>query len=386
MSRIHFVGSISPFEEACNPSVSIAGNRCQIGILDGLKSGNEIVQVISYRPNQVFPFGKKVYVSSLTMVLNGLNYFFVPYLNLPFVRGICVNLSTIFHLIKKIRKNDSILFYNIYMPFPISVFILRKFFDIQIYVLACDVHIPGQTVPNSLRWRYEYLKHKFVLHKADGVVAVTEKILLDFNCEKKTMVMEGGIQKDLLEFDRVNLKGGELFKLLYAGALNKLNGVDLLVEAFSKNVNPNIRLIIAGSGELREAVESAVKKDNRIEFLGVIGHDKIISLYEDISLLLCIRITKDINTGYFFPSKLIEYLSTGIPTVCTNLTPLNFNLNNFCYVLKDESVDAIGLAINECITQYPYLVAKAKLGKDYVRQEMLWDIQGKKISAFIADR
>jgi glycosyltransferase involved in cell wall biosynthesis len=383
MSRIHFIGSISPFEEVSNSSVSIAGNRCQIGILDGLKKDNEIVQVLSYRPNRVFPYTNKIYVPSLQAVYKGMNFIFLPYLNLPFFRATLVNLGVIFFLFKKVKKHDSLLFYNMYLPFPIGVFILRKLFDIKIYILACDIHIPGQTVPNTMRWRYEYLKHKFFLQKVDGVIAVSEKILLDFKCTKKTMVMEGGIPNDLLLLDKLNLNNGEIFKIFYAGALDKLNGVDLLIDAFSKNPNPNIRLIIAGKGELREFVEESAKKNSKIKFLGLIGHDEIKKIYEEISLLLCIRVTKEINTGYFFPSKLIEYISTGIPVLCTDIKSSNFDLNDFCFVIKDETVEAIGIAINECISNYEEIILKAKRGKSYSRQEMIWDVQGKKISALI---
>jgi glycosyltransferase involved in cell wall biosynthesis len=265
----------------------------------------------------------------------------------------------------------------------ISVFILRKLFDIKIYVLACDVHIPGQTIPNTLRWQYEYLKHKLFLPKVDGVIAVTEKILFDFRCTKKNIVMEGGISRDLLTFDDIAPKSAKTFNMFYAGALDKLNGVDLLIDAFSRNTNTNIRLIIAGKGELREFVEKSATKDNRIEFLGLISHAEIIKLYAEVSMLLCIRVTKEINTGYFFPSKLVEYISTGIPVLCTDIKSSNFDLNDFCFVIKDETVDAIGIAINECISNYELLVLKSRRGKLFVRQEMMWDVQGKKISALI---
>lgn len=197
------------------------------------------------------------------------------------------------------------------------------------------------------------------------------------------MVMEGGIPNDLLLLDKLNLNNGEIFKIFYAGALDKLNGVDLLIDAFSKNPNPNIRLIIAGKGELREFVEESAKKNSKIKFLGLIGHDEIKKIYEEISLLLCIRVTKEINTGYFFPSKLIEYISTGIPVLCTDIKSSNFDLNDFCFVIKDETVEAIGIAINECISNYEEIILKAKRGKSYSRQEMIWDVQGKKISALI---
>ena len=383
MSRIHFIGTISPFEEAINPSVSIAGNRCQKGILEGLKADNEIVQVISYRTNRIFPFGNKIYIPSLHTQYNGLNCHFIPILNLPVIKEILINISTIFYLLKEIKSGDFVLFYNVWKPFPISVFILRKLLGVKLFVLACDVHVPGQTVSNTLRWRYHYLKQKFVLPRVDGVIAVTGTILDDFNCKRKSLIMEGGISQDLFRVDYVRSNTNELFKLLYVGALDRLNGVDLLLEAFSKNTNPNLRLIIAGQGELRNLVEEAAIADSRIEFFGIIPHAKVIELYKEISLLICLRITKKIHTGYFFPSKLIEYLSTGIPILCTNLKTWNFNLNDFCYVIKDETVDAIDMSINDCIAQHNFLITKAKLGKSYVREEMLWNIQGKKISTFL---
>lgn len=379
------MGSISPYEEASNPLVSIAGNRCQIGILDGLKADNEIVQVVSFRINRMFPIGKKIYVPRLHTVFNDLNYYFAPYLNIPFLRTLFVNANTFYYLLKKIKKNDIVLFYNVFIPFPNSVFFLRKLLGIKIYILAFDIHVPGQTVPNTIRWHYEYLRQKFVLPRVDGVIAITKTILEDFKCKKNPLIMEGGISRDLLNLDCRNANDGKLFKLLYAGALNKLNGIDLLLDAFIKNTNPHLRLIIAGSGELSDYVVNAANKDSRIAFLGIVPHKQIMDLYHDVSLLLCIRITAKIHTEYFFPSKLIEYLATGIPVLCTNLKSWNFNLNDFCYILKEETEDAIGLAINECISQYSTLIEKADLGKSFVRREMFWDVQGKRISNLLAN-
>ena len=382
MARLHFIGSISS-EEVKNSSVSIAGNRCQIGILNGLQVDNEIVQVLSYRPNRVFPYSKKIFIPHLQQAYKEIQINFLPYINLPIIRSLLVNISALFYLVMKIKKNDSIIFYNIYLPFPLIVFFIKKIFKLKIYILACDVHKPGQTVPNSLRWHLEYLKHKIFLPKADGVIAVSEKILIDFGCKRKSIVIEGGISSDLVEINDLFQESDGVFRMLYAGALNKLNGVDILLKAFNQNQTKNLELVIAGTGELSESIKLAAKNDSRIKYKGLIEHDQLMALYSNISLLLCIRITKEIDTGYFFPSKLLEYMSTGIPILTTDVNPTTFTLNDFCCVLEQETVDGVSDGINKCINDYSELKAKANNGKIFIKNKMIWEIQGRKISEFI---
>src|SRR5689334_1157299 len=68
------------------------------------------------------------------------------------------------------------------------------------------------------------------------------------------------------------------FTIFYAGALSHYQGVDILLAAFSQ-LTGNYRLVIAGIGPLREAVEHGTQHDARIEFLGYRPLAELLSHY-----------------------------------------------------------------------------------------------------------
>lgn len=59
-------------------------------------------------------------------------------------------------------------------------------------------------------------------------------------------------------------------------------------------------------------------KDRRIQYLGSIPHDEILQLQRTASLLVNPRTPEGIYTKYSFPSKTMEYLASGTPTLYMN--------------------------------------------------------------------
>ena len=121
-----------------------------------------------------------------------------------------------------------------------------------------------------------------------------------------------------------------------AGGLEVANGVLELLEAFSLIRSNKYRLRIAGMGPLEHEVREAAEKDQRIEYCGFLPFDKVLDLYDSADVLINMRLTKTLNTKYFFPSKLMEYLTSGVPviTTCTGQTEDEFR--DFVFLLKDE--------------------------------------------------
>lgn len=385
---MHFVGSVVPVgEESCADAISQAGNLCQLGLINGFANTKvELIQLISYYPNRIFPAGKRLYVYGNELTLpSGINLYALSYLNLPGLRALMVNVGVLVKVFRKARRGDVVLFYNVTIPSGLLCILFRLIRGMHCFAMIYDIHVPGQTVPNSWRWRFEYWKHKWLLPRLDGVIAITSKILSDFNCADNGIVVEGGVATtlDAVVFSSLG-KPSSTFTMVFAGRLNNDNGIELMLQAIQRLPNAELRMVIAGSGPLSDRVKMAAEKDPRITYLGMISHSEVTALYQGAQLLMCIRITKQLNTGYFFPSKLIECLATGVPVLTTRVAGGSFDPAEYAYVVDEESAQGVAARILEIVQNDAALnFATGKKAQLFISENMTWSKQCLKISRFL---
>lgn len=103
--------------------------------------------------------------------------------------------------------------------------------------------------------------------------------------------------------------------LLYTGTFQEFAGVRLLVDAFMKTTDPDFRLILCGSGPCTEYIESCCKVDPRIDLRGRVAREEAVRLQKSVTLLVNPRIPGGGITRYSFPSKTMEYMSSGTPMI-----------------------------------------------------------------------
>lgn len=128
------------------------------------------------------------------------------------------------------------------------------------------------------------------------------------------------------------------------GALN-------LVKAFHFIDNPNIRLVICGSGEAKDEIAKIAAEDSRIDFRGQVSSDIARQCILDGDILVNPRPNDSVYTKYSFPSKIIDYLATGNPVVAFELDGMPKVYRSFIYYIPENTVqsmaDTIKYVINE---------------------------------------
>ena len=114
--------------------------------------------------------------------------------------------------------------------------------------------------------------------------------------------------------------------------------------------NENYSLIICGRGDSEEYVKNMATKDRRIQYLGSIPHDEILQLQRTASLLVNPRTPEGIYTKYSFPSKTMEYLASGTPTLLYELPGITKEYYHYCYSLNDQSITALAEKVDEVLS------------------------------------
>lgn len=196
---------------------------------------------------------------------------------------------------------------------------------------------------------------------------------------KNYFVMEG-IASDMFKTvvsQRIN--GNYTFDILYAGGLVSKYGVSLLLEAFEMIGDPDIRLVIAGKGELQRQIENIAEKDHRVQYLGEIDRIKLLSLEAGADLLINPRINSGIFTRYSFPSKNMEYLSSGTPMLGYKLDGISDIYDDYINYFKEPTAECLASSIMELKSSYEYAKNKAMFGKRFVLENKNKYVWGEKI-------
>jgi glycosyltransferase involved in cell wall biosynthesis len=100
--------------------------------------------------------------------------------------------------------------------------------------------------------------------------------------EEKTCVIRLGAQPGVKRLRRLEGAGP---RLGFIGTLSPHKGILTLLEAFA-DAPPHWRLLVAGSGPLESAVESAAANDARITYLGHVEHDAKDAFFDALDLLV----------------------------------------------------------------------------------------------------
>lgn len=118
---------------------------------------------------------------------------------------------------------------------------------------------------------------------------------------------------------------GQEFTLLCAANLIEVKGHRHLLEAMAQLLRDGVKskLLIAGRGELREALErqvAALGIEESVHFLGVVPHEKLLEKYAGGEIAAVVLPSVDLGSGHHegIPVSLMEAMSFGIPVVSTS--------------------------------------------------------------------
>jgi glycosyltransferase involved in cell wall biosynthesis len=140
--------------------------------------------------------------------------------------------------------------------------------------------------------------------------------------------------------------------VVYAGTLEKYQGIDLLVKGFKHTVaeNPNVFLIIVGGSpdQVNEysSLAEANQVSDKIMFTGRVAQ-RIAKYYTGIAKVLVSPRSEGTNT----PLKVYEQLASGIPIVATNIYSHTQVLTSEVAFLVDPTPEAIGEGIAQALNQ-----------------------------------
>ena len=172
---------------------------------------------------------------------------------------------------------------------------------------------------------------------------------------------------------------------VYAGSIDKLNGIDVLVKAF-KDIDTDYELHIYGSGDYENELNETIKTHQNIKYFGVVTHNQIQEIIQNASFLVNPRDTTNEMVKYSFPSKNMEYLASGTPFLCTKLPCLPSEYYEYLNLFEFDDVIGVKKGIESVLNQnYLDLLDKAKKGQLFMLENKNNQAQTKKILSLIKE-
>ena len=167
---------------------------------------------------------------------------------------------------------------------------------------------------------------------------------------------------------------------LYAGGVYRQYGLSNLVKGFQMAKLPNTRLHIYGSGDYVEELKAVAAEDETVVYGGMLLSGQVVEKEMEATLLVNPRPTAEEYVKYSFPSKTMEYMSTGTPVLTTVLPGMPREYHPYVYLMEDESPQGIGQRLREVLGRTEEeLFAQGQAAREFILKEKNNVLQARKI-------
>ena len=123
--------------------------------------------------------------------------------------------------------------------------------------------------------------------------------------------------------------------IIYAGGIKREYGVVDLVEAFIKADNPEWELVIYGGGTAVDEIKTICDGRTDVKLMGSVPNAEVVAAQKTASLLVNPR-KNQVFTKYSFPSKVLEYMSSGTPMLAYKLDGIPDEYDPYYYRISEE--------------------------------------------------
>lgn len=223
------------------------------------------------------------------------------------------------------------------------------------------------------------------LKEIDSYVLLTEQ-MNQYIQAKKYVVIEGIVgDYDCANNLNANTKDNSNYQtIVYTGTLNSKYGIKNLVNAFELIEDSNIRLILCGSGDSEDYIKKMQNKDKRIIYKGNIDRQEALMIQRKATVLVNPRQNNEEFTKYSFPSKIMEYMLSGVPVVLYKLDGIPDEYDNFVNYVPDNSIESLARILTEiCEKPESWRKEMGARAREFVLQNKNCIVQTKKILALI---
>ena len=305
----------------------------------------------------------------------GACYRYIPAIRNPVLKAVCVGGGTFFKTLFLAKKDSAVIVDCLNRVTALTGMLAARLRGCECIGIVTD--LPDMLSGSSFSKKLA----NFVIRHCTGYVLLTEAMNDYLNkAGKPYVILEG--HSDITMRERIPAleKKTKPRVCFYAGGVSKQYGLGNLVEGFRKADISDARLHIYGPGDYVKELQEIAKEDQRVFYGGMLLNTEIVDKEMEATLLVNPRPTGEEYVKYSFPSKTMEYMSTGTPVLTTVLPGMPKEYHPYVYLLEDESADGIAKKLKEVLAKSDgELFGKGLAARNFVLDEKNNVIQSKKI-------
>lgn len=383
------------FEELFNSASIKPGQQCQKFndlLIKGFSRIVGRVVVVSYPPISRASHSK-FWFRGGHFAKDNLYYTHLPIINLTPFKQLLAIIFGFLSIVKwgvLNRKYDKVIICDSLNP-VVSFFVLVGSFFTFTKNIAVVTDIPDFLSDYSMRKGTIINKFKSFLSRKIGFllmtrfhsyVFLTESMCNLINPNRKPYTVVEGLVDIYSANQQINVNKNKYDEkvIVYAGTLNKQNGVEKLAKAFMQVDNPEARLWFFGSGDSEKRIVEYAAQDSRIMYFGEVRNEEVLIHEYKATLLVNPRSTEEEFSKYSFPSKNMEYMVSGTPLLTTKLSSMPPEYSGYVYLFEGETIEDMKCILQELLsTDKDKLIRKGESAREFVLREKNNVVQAKKI-------
>lgn len=370
-------------------AIDFAAETFQVSLLQGLCGYYPKMRIITSPNISAYPRVKKMFFKKeeFSLPFSEVKHLFTGFCNIPGIKYISKCLRVRRAIKQSLVKGEKnvIIIYAVHSPFLLALLGIKK----SCYT-SCLI-VPDLPEFMSGKTSRMYLLGKKVdgwlirmgLKKIDSYVLFSPHMKERLPIGDEPYIhIEGVFNSEVAIDEHVEKDNHKI--ILYTGNISQRMGITNLIDAFRQISNPDYRLWIRGNGECKQMVLQAIKEDNRIVYFEPMSKSDLLRLQKKATILINPVFSSQTFTRYFFPSKTMEYLASGTPTIMSRLACLPKDYEPHLYFFDDESTEGIKNKIVEiCEKPQAELEAFGKTAAEFILTEKNEKKQAAKIVELI---
>lgn len=381
-------------ESKVKPSAS--AQNFETALIKGFSACDGVeVTVASAESVAAFPNGNRLFLKKRKdRLTSDITADIVPAINLPYIKNVCHANGTaaLFRRWLKTCKADEPKCAFLYGLYPgvakkmlkecrksgCSIFAVITDVPATMFTYTKSKNILKRLFSGSYRNRAVGLQDKF-----DGYVFLTKQMSEAVAPSKPFVVIEAIADSTL--FDSLpDVKKAEPRTVMYAGALYRKYGVDMIVSAFEKTEN-DCELQLFGSGDMENELAEKSKENPRIRYCGRVSRNEILKREKEATLLLNFRNGEDEYTKYSFPSKMTEYMLSGTPLFTSRLDGIPEEYYDYVYSTSAKDSEQLAREMDEILSDGEALSEMGRRAREFVMNKKNEKCQAGKIVDFLRE-
>lgn len=395
--KICLVGSLvsyHTFDEIVRKSKekpSNAPENFQMMLAKGLSHDGADVTVLAFPTMASYPNGAALLChKSIEQIMSGVTSIHMPMINFQGLKQASIFVETYLGLKRwlKATKDEEqyVLIYSDYPPYASAARMACKGSKAKVVLVMTDLPTYKQAKHKisayTLFMNYMDDRRERNFNKFDGYVVLTKHMVTRMNITDKPYIVVEGFS-DPSVYEQIAPHKAARKTLMYAGALSQVHSIRKLIDGFMAT-EIDADLWIFGSGDQLQYVQDAAEKDSRIQYKGKVDRAELLQTQKDAHVLISVKATDDEHTLYAFPSKILEYMTSGTAVLTTRVGGIPEDYFTHVFTIDDESIEGIAKSITECLNKpVEELLAMGQSGHRFAADMKNTDIQGKKILDFL---